>query len=365
MIEIVSMDEVYSWEKVVTNDSGFETVTLYEQRMDKSALGDLEIRLTEALEKRELHAVAIPGWSERYSICALLWCKKNSVPAILMSDSTELDERRRWYKEWIKSLILNYFDAAFVAGSSQRRYLEKLGFSENRITEGYDVVDNMHFSISREFHQGLVPALGNKKYFLAVSRFVPKKNITTLIRAYSIYARDMDESLVWPLVLVGDGELRPTIEKLLLDLGIEDLVYLPGFIQYGELPSYYSNAGTFVHASISDQWGLAVNEAMASGLPILVSERCGCATDLVEDGRNGFKFDPFDENELASQMLHVTSMNDQSRDALGGASKDIIDRWTPEKFADGLRQAVDIATVAPGRRLHLIDQLLLRLVSLR
>ncbi len=76
---------------------------------------------------------------------------------------------------------------------------------------------------------------------------------------------------------------------------------LPGFKPYDELPVYYALANAFVHASTSEQWGLVVNEAIATGLPVIVSNRCGCAPELVNG--NGFTFDPTNEDELTDAAV--------------------------------------------------------------
>ena len=126
---------------------------------------------------------------------------------------------------------------------------------------------------------------------------------------------------------------------------------MPGFKQYGELPLYYANAGAFVHASTTEQWGLVVNEAMASGLPVLVSERCGCAPDLVETGRNGYTFDPHDVDALARLMLDMAS-DACDRAAMGRASREIVARWSPATFAEGFGgpsvAALDAPLPRPG-----------------
>ena len=117
-------------------------------------------------------------------------------------------------------------------------------------------------------------------------------------------------------------------------------------------------ASAFVHASTTEQWGLVVNEAMAAGLPVLVSNRCGCAPDLVRDGVNGFTFDPYDVDRLADLMLKVSS--DQcDREAMGQASRAIIKDWGPERFADGLMQAVAVARSRPLPRASWLDRSLL------
>jgi glycosyltransferase involved in cell wall biosynthesis len=113
-----------------------------------------------------------------------------------------------------------------------------------------------------------------------------------------------------------------------------------------------------VHASTTEQWGLVVNEAMAAGLPVLVSDRCGCAPDLVEVGVNGFTFDPCGVEELAGLMQRVAAMTDGQRDAMGRASQRIIADWGPERFADGLMQAVQAALRRPPPTPSLFDQAL-------
>lgn len=149
---------------------------------------------------------------------------------------------------------------------------------------------------------------------------------------------------------------------------------MPGFKQYDELPVYYGLASAFVHASATEQWGLVVNEAMASGLPVLVSNRCGCAMDLVKDGVNGFTFDPHNVEQLASLMFKLSTLNSlagrsEAKTAplstLGAASREIISSWGPERFADGLVRAVKMALTTPRPQPTPIDRLLLRVLLAR
>jgi glycosyltransferase involved in cell wall biosynthesis len=113
---------------------------------------------------------------------------------------------------------------------------------------------------------------------------------------------------------------------------------MPGFKQYSELAPYYGFASAFIHPSTSEPWGLVVNEAMASRLPVLVSERCGCARDLVRTGQNGFTFDPSRPGELSQLMLRISTSPTES-ERLGRAGAVLISRWGPERFARGLRNA--------------------------
>ena len=113
---------------------------------------------------------------------------------------------------------------------------------------------------------------------------------------------------------------------------------MPGFQQYGDLPEYYGTAGAFVHVSTLEPWGLVINEAMASGLPVLVSDRCGCTESLVANGENGFTFAPTDTAAITEAMLAVAT-HETRRAKMGEASKRRIADWGPARFAAGLRDA--------------------------
>ena len=132
---------------------------------------------------------------------------------------------------------------------------------------------------------------------------------------------------------------------------------LPGFKPYDQLPIYYALAKAFVHASTTEQWGLVVNEAIASGLPVIVSERCGCAPELVQD--NGFTFDPTDEHELAVRLLEMALLSDDDRERLIGASRAIAARLEPDHFGEGLEKAAMVAIKVLRRQFAITDRALL------
>lgn len=312
--------------------------------------------------------VAVPGWSAFESICALEWCLSKKVPAVVMSESCAHDERRNSLTEWVKGRVLGLFSAGLVGGSLHRDYLKQLGMTEGQIFLGYDAVDNEYFrrSASSAKAGGVVPPLMaglSAPYFLASARFITKKNLPLLLRAYARYREAADRP--WSLVLLGDGPMRAELEALVAELKLEDCVSLPGFKQYEELPSYYAHAGAFIHASTTEQWGLVVNEAMASGLPVLVSNRCGCAADLVQEGVNGFTFDPHDPEVLAQLMLRMSTLSDEELGRMGRAGEQIISQWGPDRFAQGLLDAAEAAMAEGPRQPSLIDRALLKLLCLR
>ena len=306
-----------------------------------------------------------------------------------MSESTRDDFTRHPLKEWVKLRAVSLASSALVGGSSHRAYLRQLGMPDDRIFEGYDAVDNDTFARgAARWREADGP---QPPYFLASNRFIEKKNLFRLLSAYASYlTKDQgpgtNDRHPWPLVLLGDGDLKPALLAHARILGLTVLerapwesptgneepgtknrpaVYLPGFRQIDELPRFYAHAGAFVHASTTEQWGLVVNEAMAGGLPVIVSNRCGCAPDLVHEGENGWTFDPLDETALAGLLGRVAALDDAERTRLGEAGREIIAGWGPERFAVGLLAAANKAVEVGPKRAGWFDRLLLSLLVRR
>ena len=268
-----------------------------------------------ALEQANPDVVAVNGWNNFGSLVAANCCVRRGIPMVVMSESARQDEPRTWWKELIKRRVANLYSAALVGGQRHVEYLVELGMPRERVFTGYDVVDNSYFRQKVGEVGGRKSEVGKQdqlpeNYFLASARFIEKKNLPRLIRAYAKYRRlcrasvpDAESAqgpgnppsprlrrtgLPWDLVLLGDGPLRGTLNSQLSTLNLHDHVHLLGFKPYNELPIYYALAKAFVHASTTEQWGLVVNEAVASGLPVIVSNHCGCVPELVNG--NGFTF---------------------------------------------------------------------------
>jgi glycosyltransferase involved in cell wall biosynthesis len=343
----------YGWQKVATPES-VTRITLSANDWGHRRDAESVDQITKALNSiTSLRAVAIPGWSNPTALAALRWSVEQNLPCVVMTESGASDKTRSRSREWVKTKVLTLCSAALAGGSRHRDYLLELGLDRDRIFLGYDAVDNDHFECgaqaARTNADGVRARLSlPEKYFLASARFLPKKNLVTLLRAYANYARQSPAPR-WDLVLLGDGPLRSQLLAECERLRITGKVHLPGFVQYDELPMYYALAGAFVHASISEPWGLVVNEAMASVLPLIVSRKCGCVPELLEEGRNGFSFSPEDVDEIAALLLRMAAFPDAERELMARRSRRIIDSWSVERFANGLRDAVTTAERAPRK----------------
>ncbi len=325
-------------------------------------------RLYSLLEREAPDTIFIPGWSDPAAFAALDWALGSDVPVVIMSESTRSDEDRRTLKEFLKSRVVKLCSAALVGGKPQAEYMEELGMRADRIFTGYDAVDNDYFADGAKRAQENAAELRTEmglpeRYFLGSARFLGRKNLVTLLHAYASYrksASGSQSSPPWSLVLLGDGPLRPDLSSQLSTLNLRSHVHLPGFKQYDELPSYYGLASAFIHPSLSEPWGLVVNEALASGLPVIVSKQCGCGRDLVHNGENGFQFDATDAHALARLILRVASMSPIELAAMGERGRKIVADWSPQNFARQFELAGEAAHKNYSKRAGVMTSFLLR-----
>ncbi|MEA5474688.1 glycosyltransferase [Synechococcus sp. CCY9201] len=310
-------------------------------------------QLAEILDQLQPQTIVSVGWADRAYQALLVLAHQRRIPVVLISDSRQRDEPRSATKEWIKRQLLRGYSAALVAGKESRAYLTELGFPPAAIAQPWDVVDNAFFA------QAAASAGPRQPHFLCVSRLVAKKNHAGLLQAYATYQRQGGR---WGLQLVGSGPLEPAIRDQIAELPDPQRVQLLPFCQLEELGPLYGQASAFVLASSTDQWGLVVNEAMAAGLPCLVSSAGGCAVDLVEHGVSGWCFDPTAPSALAALLLQAERQSPDQRAAMQQAAHQRLQAFTPETFASGLQQALQWAIAQPrfSRRAALTAALLCR-----
>jgi len=328
--------------------------------------GLLRKKLLGSLAELKPDVCCLNGWGLPGTAVMLEWALRSSVPCVLFSDSNQHDRPARFLKEELKRRFVSQCSSALVAGRSSRAYVMQLGIEQQYIFDGYDVVDNEYFS-SRAEEARSNPMRWRKdlelpeKYFLACARFEPKKNLRRLIEAFARYTKQV-VSNPWKLVIVGDGTLRPELLSFSTSLGIDAHISFRGLEDYRTLPYIYGLAKTFVHASTTEQWGLVVNESMAAGLPVLVSEACGCAPELVNDTQNGYTFNPLNLDELAQRMLSNHKNEDQLH-SMGQMSLEIIAEWGLERFSQNLRRAIVCAQSREPRRSRLISKAAIRIMA--
>ena len=324
-------------------------------------------------KREKIRFVFLPSYSPASVFALYLAAIACGCRRIMMNESHAGTERATGWKRYLKQLIVRQFHAALVGGSPQKRHFHSLGIPKEKIFLGYDAIDNHYFSdaaaLARDYGPMRRVELGlPDRYFLNLGRFVEKKDLGTLIRAYALFRQRSTEPV--ELVLVGSGAQEDELKRLSRSLGLAvrgpahdepmseiakinhpnpestrlsvPAVYFMGFQQISANPSFYALADAFILPSVVEEWGLVVNEAMACGLPVIVSRAVGCAEDLVADRVNGFLFAPGDIPSLVDILTRLAH-DPTLRTRMGEVSSERISKWDCNNFASNALLAISAA----------------------
>lgn len=386
-VEIANQTSVYAWKRsegtpeLITICPGavFETLSFWK----------VFARARRLFKELHLDVCILPGYAPKQSLAALLAARSLGIRTVMMNEGHAGTARASALGIIVKRQLTGLFDAALVGGHPQKRYAVSLGVPREKIFLGYDAVDNDYFSARAEQARDTQEEFRKRfnlpeNYFLSLGRFVAKKNLATLIRAYRTFLTASPGTRTH-LVMVGSGEEENALRILCGELhlpvydkskGNRDAQAVPheqapglhfyGFRQIADNPVFYALANAFILPSLWEEWGLVVNEAMASGLPVVVSETAGCAEDLLVQGRlaapprlpedlrnrlaqmagrirqNGFVFNPASPKSLANALVLLEALP-ELRQKMGAASRIIVEKFSCVNFARNALAAVQAA----------------------
>jgi 1,2-diacylglycerol 3-alpha-glucosyltransferase len=385
-LEIASRTADYQWSR---SGATVNLITLFPGAVvEQLSFWRVFLRTRRSFAQLKLDVCFLPSYSPKQPLAALFAAKSLGIRTVMMTESHMGTRKSRALGTWFKRRLVSMFDSALVGGNPQRSYVESLGLPESNIFLGYDVVDNDYFAQRAEQVRAQAAEYRRRydlpqRYFLSLGRFVVKKNLGTLIRAYRRFL-DSAHAAKTHLVMVGSGEeetnlrllcdeLRlPVYNKMASKIDIQESctgdskpgVHFYGFRQIEENPIFYALADAFILPSSLEEWGLVVNEAMSCGLPVVVSEKVGCAEDLLRMGtsfeaadaaipggaarpnghirQNGFTFDPKSVDSLTHALLALDA-NPALRESMGRASRSIVADFSCDRFAQSALRAAQKA----------------------
>ena len=284
-------------------------------------------------------AALVLGWQSLGHLQAMRAAHAAGIPLLIRGEShlgmAAAGSRLRaalWHplRERIYRAMFARAAGVVAIGTRNAEYYRHFGVPEHRIHHAPYCVQNSHFALddaTRAHYRARLRAEWGVPHdavvFAAVGKLTPKKRpldvATAAARAGGVH-----------LVFVGDGPQRGALQERADALGIS--VRVSGFVNQGALPAWYAAADALVLASEgTETWGLVVNEAMAAGLPVLVSDAAGCAPDLVRD--NGWTFPLGDTGALAERMATFAALPPAARAAMGARSREIVADFTVERVA--------------------------------
>ncbi len=295
-------------------------------------------------------ALWVHGYASANALHAILAANALGIPVILRAESWLADRPRGLSTLIAKQLFLRLLRPAIAAtlpiGSRNRDYwAHYFGPDMPQFLMPY-AVDNAWFAErtaaadSNKLRAELQLTPG-RPVILFASKLQPRKNADHLLEAYARLCATASNPVPY-LLIVGDGEERGRLEARARELGLEGIRF-PGFRNQSELPAFFALSDVFVLPSRHEPWGLIVNEAMACGCAVIVSDEVGAHADLVTNGVEGFVFPAGDIDALTSALARVVSSPEQTQ-RMREAAKARIASWDFEADIRGLRQALAAVT---------------------
>jgi glycosyltransferase involved in cell wall biosynthesis len=297
-----------------------------------------------ALSKSAPDLILCGGYNYVASWQSLIWARVHKVPFILWSESNAKDLRRgHVLVELLKSAFLSACNGFVVPGQPAEEYLKtQKNIPEDAIFTAPNAVDNDLFAESaaaarRNAAEHRKSLRLPERYFLFAGRLVREKGVFELLSAYA----KLDESVRRQvgLVFAGDGVCRGRLEDEAASIS-PGMIRFAGFAQRGQLAAYYALAEMLVLPTYADTWGLVVNEAMACGLPVILSRAAGCAADLLKENWNGLLVPPRDVVSLTLAMQNLADQPELCA-TMGANSAQHILHYSPRDWSRGIARLVE------------------------
>ena len=270
--------------------------------------------------------IIVAGWDSFATLAAIVYAKKHDKEIVLWTDSTIHEDSfiRKISLLYVKS-ILRFFDGFISGGTAAAEYLRFLGVRKN-IENFYNPVDVDHFSTQGQLSllekQAVKKKIGvrnSSRVIMFSGRLVTIKCVDLLIKAF-LQVKEKFQDI--ELLIVGYGPEEQRLKKM---AGGNSRIHFLGHRGIDEIPGIYGISDILVLPSISEPWGLVVNEAMACGCAIIVSDRCGCSRDLIQD--NGIIVEGGKLYPLVGALEQLLS-SESRLEAMKEKSIEIIDRFS-------------------------------------
>lgn len=275
--------------------------------------------------------VVLSGELGARTLLALLFGRRRGVPVVVWATLSERTEAGRGaLRRWLRGRILRRAAHVIVNGRSGERYVRAFGVPEGRVTR-IPYTTAMAPFLALPVDRAPAGALR----VLCVGNLIPRKAPEILLAAARAVA---SRSRPIALTFVGDGPLRPLLEREAVR-GVDGLaVRIRGAVPYERLPEMYGEADVVAFPTLSDEWGLVVNEALASAVPVLGSPYSQAVEELVVDGRNGWLLEGCAEIDLVRGLERVLATSEAERAVMGRRARETASGLEPDAAAQALER---------------------------
>jgi glycosyltransferase involved in cell wall biosynthesis len=298
------------------------------------------------LYKQPKSILIVHGWAYSTHILAIFFGRLFGHTVCLRTETPRNQElKKNKFITALKNIYLRFLflfvNRFLFIGKQNELFYKALSVKGSKLIFTPYAVDNKRFrhiyeTVSRQYAREKLQLPVDKKIILFSGKYISKKRPLDLITAF--HQSGEQDAL---LVMAGDGELRDEMEIYIDQHNLKNKVLLTGFINQVEIVLYYKAADIFVMCSgQGETWGLSVNEAMNFGLPVLVSDTCGSAYDLVEDNVNGAIFETGNIQQLSSLLREYLQLPAKKEIEIKAVAFNKIDQYSYDQIISAIESIV-------------------------
>lgn len=289
--------------------------------------------LIPAIENWHPDAVLVFGWNFSSHFKAMRHFH-GRIPVWFRGDSTLLDEKkslRTILRRSVLRFVYSFVDHAFYVGENNRKYFLAHGLKDRQLSFAPHAIDNARFGSEEAVAKGKqwrnqLGYTDNDIVLLYAGKISERKNIIPFTQQFINYIDNTSESRLKILIVGnGDSETLLPIHNSIKRIEFQNQSKMPALNYVADIVALPSSYG--------ETWGLVINEAMAAGKPVIVTNKVGCAIDLVEQGKNGFYFNLASPNSNFDMFSEIETAN---LNDIGCRNKNIIKNWSHQAIADSI-----------------------------
>ncbi|RFZ94849.1 glycosyltransferase [Mucilaginibacter conchicola] len=336
-IEIFGQGSPYAFDKANEKDNYWKLI-FPDRRSDQLTKKQITKGVFHHLDKLKPDVIISSSIVFYAGALGLRWAKKNNKKFIMFDDMKVVQVKRNFLVQSVKNLITSQVDGFWFP---TEKYYADYCYYHNKDIEfiyGLNCVDNQKFKTKGQKKL-------NHNTLICVARLVPVKNLERLLMAWQLVEEKHPHYL---LKIIGDGPLLDNLTTLKQSLQLKNVEFL-GAVDNSAVIEHYFNADALVLPSLTESWGLVVNEAMSASLPVILSDTVNAAESLLEEGGNGFSFDPLDVSKIAGSIQRFVHLDEDEKARMSDRSLQIIEEMSYKQMGDQLLDGIIKVKSKPGK----------------
>jgi glycosyltransferase involved in cell wall biosynthesis len=340
----VGFDEPFEWDVSLTDGYPHRILQppAHGRRFDSDSFRGADVgSVADAIAATQPDVVVVPGWHSAFYLRAIAACRRRGIPVLYRGDSNLAAgpagiRRPLWALR--TRMALRMFDGYLSVGTRSREYLRHFGVPEPLIFDSPHAIDLPAVASlaangeSRPVMRRWLGAADADFLIVFAGKFTAVKRAADLVAAAAHIGPNVT------LAMVGSGPLMQETRATAQRLGVR--AKWCGFVNQSTMPSVLAAADCLALPSESETWGFVVSEALTCGIPCVVSDRVGCAPDLIHDGVSGAVHETGDVDSLVRALSRVREAT--ARGAITREScRQPTAAFSLERAAEGIRRGAD------------------------